>query len=406
MAPLNILIIGGGIAGPVAAYWLGKAGHRATVIERASSLLKSGQGIDIEGPAREIIDRMGLLEQMKARATGEGGFAFTDDDGKPVAAIAGGLTQEIEIMRGDLCEVLCRAVDACDLVEFRYGTKVVELTQTPTHVAVTFDNGEHATFDAVIGADGLRSKTRDLAFDEKTKANAFRARDHYCAYFSLPREDGDSPNSRWQNATGGRIILIRPHNQDVSSAYLSVMEKSDKLAAMCRADKASQKKAIAEEFEGVGGLGPRAVKGMLESDNFYYDSLSQIKLEKWSQGRVALIGDAAYAPSAVTGQGVILSVLGAYVIAGELSENPQDPVAAFEAYEARIRTYVDTQQTISLNGNSPRLANPRSEWGIWALRTSFKLVAWSGIWKWITPKAPSFPLPDYPKMTGETAKTT
>lgn len=400
MTSLNILVVGGGIAGPVAAYWLAKAGHRVTIIERASSLLKTGQGIDIEGSAREIIEKMGLLEQMKAKATGEGGFAFADDDGKPVAAIAGGLTTEIEIMRGDMCEILCKATDAYENVEIRYGTKVVNLTQTPQHVNVTFDNGEKGMFDAVIGADGMRSKTRDLAFDEKTKASAFKARDHYCAYFSIPRDDSDSPNARWQNATQGRTILVRPHNQEISSAYLSVMEKSDELAATCRADKDSQKKAIASAFEDVGGLGPRVVQGMLESDNFYFDSLSQVKLDKWSQDRVALIGDAAYAPSAVTGQGVILSVLGAYTIAGELSANPEDPVAAFKAYEARIRTYVDTQQTIPLNGNAPRVANPRSAWGIWALRTSFKWLAWSGIWKWVSFKGSKFPLPEYPRMTG------
>ncbi|PPJ51834.1 hypothetical protein CBER1_09769 [Cercospora berteroae] len=399
MAPINVLIIGGGIAGPVAAFWLAKAGHNVTIIERAPGLLKAGQGIDIEGPAREIVGKMGLLEQMKARATNEGGFAFADDDGKPIAAIAGGLTQEIEIMRGDMCEVLCNAADQFENVSFRYKTKITELQQTDNQVEVFFDDGAQCMYDAVIGADGMRSRIRDLAFDEKTKANAFRARDHYCAYFSIPAEESDRPNSRWQHATRGRSILLRPHTDTVSSAYLMQMDKSDELAAACRAPKDLQKKAMAKTFEGVGGLAPRLVKGMLESENFYYDSISQIKLDKWSEGRVALVGDAAYAPSAISGQGVILSVLGAYTIAGELSENPQDPVAAFKAYEGRLRAHVEKMQYIPLNGKAPRLANPLTKLGIWSARLAFRIIAWTGVWKLFNLKGRKYPLPEYPNLT-------
>ncbi|GIZ47666.1 hypothetical protein CKM354_001075100 [Cercospora kikuchii] len=398
MAPINILIVGGGIAGPVAAFWLAKAGHNVTIIERAPGLLKAGQGIDIEGPARNIVEKMGLLEQMKARATNEGGFAFADDDGKPIAAIAGGLTQEIEIMRGDMCEVLCNAADKFENVSFRYKTKITELQQTENQVEVFFDDGTQGMYDAVIGADGMRSRTRDLAFDEKTKANAFRARDHYCAYFSIPAEENDRPNSRWQHATRGRSILLRPHTDTISSAYLMQMDKSDELAAACRAPKDVQKKAVAKTFEGVGGLAPRLVKGMLESENFYYDSISQIKLDKWSEGRVALVGDAAYAPSAISGQGVILSVLGAYTIAGELSENPQDPVAAFKTYEARLRTHVEKMQYIPLKGKAPRLANPLTSLGIWGARLAFRIIAWTGVWKLFNLKGRKYPLPEYPNM--------
>ncbi|KAI5361267.1 Putative FAD-binding domain, FAD/NAD(P)-binding domain superfamily [Septoria linicola] len=398
MTSLNILIVGGGIAGPMAAYWLAKAGHRVTIIERAPTLLKTGQGIDIEGPAREIIDRMGVLDQMKAKSTQEEGFAFTDNNGVPVATIRGGLTQEIEIMRGEMCEILCKAADAFESVHFRYETNIVDIVQMPDRVEVLLSNDQKESYDAVIGADGMRSKTRELAFDEGTKAKAFRARDHYCAYFSIPHEDGDGPHSRWQNATRGRSILIRPHTDEISSVYLAQRDKSDSLSAACRSDKESQKLAVAAAFEGVGGLGPRVVKGMLESDNFYFDSLSQIILDKWSQERVALIGDAAYAPSAVTGQGVILSVLGAYIIAGELSETPENPIAAFKRYESRIRKYVDKQQAIPFGGNAPRVANPRTNWGIWILRMTFRFIAWSGIWKWISFKGPSFPLPEYPRM--------
>ncbi|KAM3417718.1 hypothetical protein BST61_g5952 [Cercospora zeina] len=406
MPLITVLIVGGGIAGPVAAFWLANAGHQVTIIERAPGLLKAGQGIDIEGAARDIIDKMGLLEQMKARATNEGGFALADDDGDPIAAIAGGLTQDIEIMRGDMCEVLCNAADKYENVSFRYNTRITELHPTDNQVEVFFDDGTQAMYDAVIGADGMRSRTRDLAFGEKTKANAFRAREHYCAYFSIPAEEGDRPNSRWQHATRGRSILLRPHTDEISSAYLMQMDKSDELAAACRASRDVQKTAMAKTFDGVGGLGPRLVKGMLESENFYYDSISQIKLDKWSEGRVALVGDAAYAPSAISGQGVILSVLGAYTIAGELAENPQDPVAAFRAYEAKLRAYVEKQQYIPLNGNAPRMANPLTSWGIWGARLAFRIIAWTGIWKLFNTKGSKYPLPEYASMSKVGSQTT
>lgn len=174
----HILIIGGGPAGSVTAFWLAKAGFQVTVAERATSKFAYGQGIDITGPAAEICRKMGLEDKIKSTTTGEAGFAILDDQGKEIAALGtaghtgekGGrqsftLTQEIEIMRGDLTKIFADAASGFPDVTYRYGCTVTELRQSENNVtAIMSDSGKGEEFAAVIGADGLRSKTRSMMF--------------------------------------------------------------------------------------------------------------------------------------------------------------------------------------------------------------------------------------------------
>lgn len=200
---LHVLVVRDGICGPVAAFWLSKAGAKVTIIERNPSLHKNGQSIDVEGPAKDIVRRMGLLEKCREKSTKEEGFALVDDRGEKIASIAGLVTQEIEILRPDLWEILTTAAVEQPNVKLRHGIQIVALAQRPDHVSVTFNNGEAADLDAVLAADGFRSKTRDLAFDQSVAARAIHHRDHYVSYFALPAE-GDYPHSRFQHATRGR----------------------------------------------------------------------------------------------------------------------------------------------------------------------------------------------------------
>ena len=197
MAQLHILVVGAGVAGPILAYWLAKGGMKVTLIERSPSVIKTGQGIDIGGPGREVVRRMGLFEEMKARATNEEGFALLDSNGRQIAAIPGGLTAEIEILRGEMCEMFCDAADRLDGVSLQYGRSIQVFTQADDGITVTFNDGGTTNFDVVVGADGLRSRTRRLILDETTERNSFKGRDQYVAYFTIPRRDEDAPYSRY-----------------------------------------------------------------------------------------------------------------------------------------------------------------------------------------------------------------
>ncbi|PSK53767.1 Ubiquinone biosynthesis monooxygenase COQ6, mitochondrial [Elsinoe australis] len=399
MANGSALVIGGGIAGPVLAYWLAKGGFEVTIIERSPNLFKSGQGIDVEGPAREIVRRMNVEERIKERTTGEEGFALIDDDANEIASIGGGLTRSLEIMRGNLAEIFINAATSLPAVTIHWGTSATSITQDPSKVNVTFNDSTTHTYDVVIGADGLRSKTRRLIFPSQ-ESTCFAARDQYIAYFSMPRQPHDARKARWQNAPGGRSVLVRPAHKTISSAYLNLAAASPQLeSAIESRDVDQQKAALKDIFGDITGEGPRVIREMMACEDFYFERIAQVKLPSWSSGRCGLVGDAAYAPSPITGEGTNLALVGAYVLAGELSQTPSDPGAAFKRYEDRLRKFVDKAQTIPLGGISPKLINPESGWGIWLLRTVFAFFVWTGIWKLADPGEPEgIELPDYEGM--------
>jgi len=147
------------------------------------------------------------------------------------------------------------------------------------------------------------------------------------------------------------------------------------------ADPEQQKAVLDNMFKDFDGIGPRAIRGMHECGDFHFARIVQVKLDTWHHGRVGLVGDAAYCPSPLTGQGTTLSLLGAYILAGEMQRHPEDPRAAFTAYERQIGDFVRKCQQIPFRGKAPRLALPQTTWGIWTLRTLFRLIMSTRLWK-------------------------
>lgn len=344
--------------------------------------------------------------------TGEGGFAILDDSSNIIARFGAGegvtLTQEMEIMRGDLTKLLAGAADASDKVSYRYGCTVSEIRQSEGHVTavISDSNGKAEHFAAIIGADGLRSKTRQMMFDKEAIANCYKTLDQYCIFSSLKGELEDVPDSRLQHAPGRRAILVRPAKVDSnerSSCYMLYTVKSAEMASALDLPMDKQKATIAKVFKDFPGrIGERALQGIWDAKDFYYSETAQIKLPNWSNGRCVLVGDAAYASSAASGQGTGLAILGAYLIAGELAMNPDIPGAAFAKYEERLRDRVRKAQTVPLGGALPKLGNPNTYAGIYVLRFLFWLVAWSGVWKWINIKeSVEFDLPKYDFETAD-----
>ncbi|KAL8792091.1 MAG: hypothetical protein Q9195_005346 [Heterodermia aff. obscurata] len=407
--PSKVLISGGGICGPVVAFWLARASTASnpihiTVLEKASATVKLGQGIDVEGPAREVVTRMGLLETIKSRTTGEQGFCGIDNNNRAYATIDQGLlTREIEIMRGDLCEVLTEAAKEMPNVGFHYSRSITNIEQTNELVHVTISTNDGRTYDedfhAVIACDGIRSRTRNLFLDYADTKDCIKAKDLFVAFFSVPAQPQDGPYARLQHSLGGRTVLIRPVTRDFSSVYLNASGAHPALAKSHskERDPAEKRQAWANTFSDVNyGEFPRVLKEMQETDNFYSAQISQVKLPTWSKGRCALVGDAAYCPSPITGQGTALAILGAYVLAGELGTNIADPAAAFKEYEKKLREYVERAQQVPLGGRAPNVLNPQTSWGIWFLQTALWLVAFTRIWKLIPDIGnEKFPLPEY-----------
>ena len=212
-----------------------------------------------------------------------------------------------------------------------------------------------------------------------------------------------------QHANKGRVLWRRPIDRagTRASSYLIVTTTdATDLQQAARYGTVEQQKALLEQrFEGVGGIRDQIVQGMNASDDFYFTRVVQVKLDTWHSGRCALVGDAGYCPSPLTGQGTTMALIGSYVLAGELAKNPEDPATAFTNYKKNFEGFVQENGSIPLGGRAPKLAAPQSDFGIWMIRSIFGTIARPGFQKLFEslPSLPSFggagaekfPFPDY-----------
>ena len=351
----EILINGGGIAGCATAYWLRQAGFDVTVVERAPAPRPGGQTVDLRGAGRTVVERMGLMEQVRDRMISQRGIAWVDTDGRrrsamPVEAFGGnGIVSSDEVLRGDLADVLYGSVR--DEVTFQFDDTVTELTDTADGVQVDFERGPSRRFDLAIGADGFRSRVRSLAFTEK---DAVREIDLVMTWFTVPAE---VPLDGWflmHNAVGGRVVSLRPGRlPGEQKAGLSF-----RTTESWSRDRATQLAVLERHFADVGWEAPRLLAAARNAPDLTGDRVGQIRLPNWSRGRVTLVGDAGYCPSPLTGLGTSLALVGGYVLAGELGRHGVNP-AALERYEQIMRPYVTQAQQLppgGANGYAPRSA--------------------------------------------------
>ncbi|MCJ1448289.1 MAG: hypothetical protein MMC23_008804 [Stictis urceolatum] len=382
----RVLICGAGISGSVLAFWLAKNEFQVVVVERSKVEQKLGQGIEIEEPALKVVKLMGILDELKERKTEEKGFILNDKDHHAWAKFEVGRlvspTGNLELMRGDQAEILYKAADSFPNVTYHFETTIKSLRQTQDKVIVDLENRGNRTsrveeFDFVVGADGQKSRTRDLAMGSPEELDCFKQIGAYVAYFSIPTEDQDLPYSRLCQFPGRRILWTRPTGKGSGVTSCHFIHINGNAPAIRQAnaagDRMKQKEAFAEVYSGLDWETPRVVKQMMETENFYSEELAQVKLQKWSQGRVVLLGDAAWAPTPFTGQGNQLAIIGAWVLAQEMSRNRD--LVAFELYEKRLRSYVESSQNIPLGGYMPYICAPQTTWGIWLFRVVLSLVA-------------------------------
>ncbi|KIW18699.1 hypothetical protein PV08_02988 [Exophiala spinifera] len=387
MPSQRILIVGAGVAGSVSAFWLAKHNFEVVVIERSKVGQKLGQGIEIEEPALQVVKAMGILDKLNEKKTGELGFEFNDENfrvrGRLEATGSYSPTGNLELMRGDLTEVLYEAADQSANVKYQFETTVQSLTQTQDKITVELQNRTERSswkeeFDFVIGADGVKSHTRRLTMGPPEVLNCLKPVDAYVAYFSIPKEDRDWPYSRMCAFPGRRNIWIRPIGKDdkIVSVYLMHIggDHPDIHQAIATGDRPKQKEHLAKLYSGLGWEAPRVIEQMMAAENFYSDELQQVKLQRWSQQRVVLLGDAAWAPTPFTGAGNQLAIIGGWVLAQELSRH-RSPVA-FETYEKRLRAYVEQRQRIPLWGYAPYIFMPKTTLGVRTLHVFFVFVSW------------------------------
>ncbi|GAB3726839.1 FAD-dependent monooxygenase [Amycolatopsis oliviviridis] len=338
-----VLVSGASIAGPAVAFWLRRHGFSVTVVEKAGALRGGGYPIDIRGTALEVVRRMGILPRLRAAHIETQLLTFVDDGGGEVASlhpqtVTGGVEgQDVEIRRGDLAEVLYEVTR--DDVEYVFDDSIATLTEHEHGVEVTFRGGARRDFDLVLGADGLHSRTRELVFGSEHKFHRYLG---YCfAGFTMPDKFGLSQEGVLWNTPGRGAALYAVKGSDKVHGFL-VAARPEPPRELLR-DPEAQRDLVASTFAGDGWEIPVMIAALREADDLFFDTVSQIHLLSWSRGRIGLVGDAAYAPSFLTGQGTSLALVGAYMLARSLAVH-RDHADAFAAYEAETRPFVELNQ--------------------------------------------------------------
>jgi 2-polyprenyl-6-methoxyphenol hydroxylase-like FAD-dependent oxidoreductase len=360
---MDVLISGAGVAGPALAYWLRRAGISPTVVERAPEPRGGGQAVDIRGAAVEVAARTGILDQVRKERTQTRGMSYVSSSGKRLASMnaAFGVIDEadVEIARGDLTRILYEA--ARDDVEYIFGDSVTGLSEEGDGVRVAFERAPSRSFDLVAGADGLHSAVRAAVFGDE--ARFMHHLGLYLAVFTVPNEFG---LDRWQlvHAGPGKSVTVTSE-RDGASARAIFFFASPPLSYDHR-DLAAQQAIVARAFGREGWEVPRLLAAMPEAGDFYFDSVSQVRMDRWSAGRVVLAGDAAYCPSPLSGQGTSVALVGAYVLAASLAGSfaaGGGYQAAFARYQEVMSDFVAQNQQIAV-GNAGRFI-PASRRQIW-----------------------------------------
>lgn len=347
---------------------------------------------------------------VRAKTTKEMGLRFVDASNVSWAEFpvedGTAFTGEIEIMRGDLANILYDSVKNMTGLEVIFGRSISSIEETKTGIISVrldrgwTDHGEARAFDFVVAADGLASIVRTLVFKDES-SDAIKSLNQWSCWFSIPWKDTDSLWARWYNGTKGRMVLIRPDNEELTRVSLWTMSRDPAVEKTIRevrkASTLEQKKFWFEHFQSIGWEGDRVLADMLEADDFYMQEIAQVKLDRFSKGSVGLVGDACYCPSPISGMGTTTALVGAYVLAGEVITQPEDIPAALKAYEDKMRPFTTVAQQLA--PGTPGLANPETAWGIWALYWFLSLVAWSKVYKLFTasfnPPARAMDFPSY-----------
>ncbi|HEX8609388.1 MAG TPA: FAD-dependent monooxygenase [Pedobacter sp.] len=344
----SVLISGASIAGLTMAYWMKKYGYNVTVVEIGTALRLGGSPIDVRGEALDVANRMGILEQIKAAKLPTMGVEFLNGEGvlqgtsrvEDIGALRPG--EDTEIRREDLAKILYN--NAQEGIEYRFNNSIVGLVQNDEYVKATFKDGTIQHFDFVFGCDGIHSIVRKLAFGPEEQFTHFLN-----FYFSIFPVDGSLGKKHYGQmyTTPNHIALVYYYNDNIADGFLTFRAKET--IDFDYRDAEANKQLIVENFKGVGWKAPQLIDAMLKSEAFYFDQGCQIKMPSWTNGRIAVIGDAGYAPAFPTGMGSTLAMCGATALADAMNEN-DEYLLAFKKYNESFRPTVKALQATVYDG--------------------------------------------------------
>jgi 2-polyprenyl-6-methoxyphenol hydroxylase-like FAD-dependent oxidoreductase len=398
MRDQSVLISGAGIAGSTLAYWLACYGFKPTLVERAPHFREGGYVIDLWGLGYHIAEKMGLLPDLKRRAYRVEKLRFVNGRGQRLGGfrvdvfrkMTGG--RYISLPRTDLGKAIYRTIEnRCEIV---FDDSIADIENTRDSVTVKFERSPWRAFDLVVGADGLHSVVRRLVFGAESQFERYLG--YAVAAFEAkgyrPRDEGVYVSYGLPGKQASRFPL-----RDDRTLFLIVFQAPKHLLAD-QHDMRAQKALLHREFDDAGWECAQILRALDRAEELYFDTVSQIRMDRWSRGRVALVGDSAFAPSLLAGQGSALAMTAAYVFAAELTIAEGQYWRGFERYECVLREFIDGKQKASEQFAGS--FTPRSEFGLLMRNQLSKAFRFPFIAKFLVGRGlldrlalPAYPLP-------------
>ena len=368
----NILISGAGIAGTTLAWWLKKFGFNPTLIEIAPALREGGYAIDFMGAGYDVAEKMGIIPALKEVDINFSKLVFVDSNNKEKGSMN---YQKIKnflngraftLLRSDLAKMIYQSLDKD--VEIIFGDTITNIAQNENEVSVTFQSGTTKNFDLLVGADGLHSKVRSLVFGNETQFEKYFG--YYTSSYTIDDFSLGNHTFSMYNVPYKQVAVYSNSGNKTTTFF--IFTSPEKLSYPYH-DIGKQKQILKTEFENSGWMCPQLLSGIDSTTDFYFDSISQIKMDSWYKGRITLVGDAGYCPSLLSGKGSTLAMVGAYILAGELKQANGDYKAAFKQYEVIFKPFMDKKQKAAQFFAKSFV--PKSNFGIWLRNVTFKLMS-------------------------------
>jgi 2-polyprenyl-6-methoxyphenol hydroxylase-like FAD-dependent oxidoreductase len=364
---MKILISGAGLAGMTLAYWLSQEHYEVTIIEVASTLREDGYGIDFFGSGYDVAERMGILESLSEQQINADHISFIDSDGSDLARLD--LESMRDVMNGRYIPLMHWTLEKAlynalpESVNIRFGCALQSVTQTEKNIAVVFDDGKSETFDLLIGADGVHSRTRELVFGPESEYA------HYLGYqVACYRLDDDFGIGRsWKNYTEPDRqsgAYCTDHENEVISQFIWKTPNPDHVPHDQRLP------VLRQAFKGMGWQTEQLLAAA-PTEGIFMDSLTQIRMPRWHEGRVALVGDACGCMTLISGQGASMAMGSAYVLAESLGKYSEHELA-FQTYENQLRPEIEARQDKA--ESFARAFVPGSELGLDVQQLMMKLL--------------------------------
>jgi 2-polyprenyl-6-methoxyphenol hydroxylase-like FAD-dependent oxidoreductase len=355
----SVLVLGASFAGLTTAYWLNRLVYKVTVVEIAKDLKKGGTPVNIGDKAKDILRRMGLLEQVQANRLKMEGFEFKNSDDVTEGAMrqppdATHADADWEIERDTLLDIIFGSVK--DDVEFVFDNSIATLEETENAIHVSFKDGPQRSFALVFGCDGNHSLVRKLQFGDEAEYTHFLGQ-----YFSITIIDKllIRENTTQMYNVPGKAVMLNAYNNKTD---IILCFSSEKEIPYDYRDEGQQRTIIFEQFAGQGWRTPELLEEVSKSKTFYFDKINQIKMPSWTKGRVALVGDAAYCASPAAGMGGSLAIIGAGALADAFAKNRGNFELAFKDYNKSFRPFIEDVQAKAANNLD--LLIPKTKEGI------------------------------------------